>query len=93
MPRYREENSSDHRKCPYCGYTHHVEGEDYSEEDREEECSECGEKYWAAEVFEVTHFSRPDCALNGREHDWFEYVGHGQVLHRRCRECGKFSST
>lgn len=92
MPRYKEKRRDDCRECPYCGYTYQVECEDYSEDLREEECSECGKKYWASESICVTHFASPDCTVNGQEHDWVfipSAVAEGRLF-RECRECSKF---
>lgn len=91
MPRHNEKRRDDCRECPYCGYTYQVECEDYSEDLREEECSECGKKYWASESTSVTHFSTPDCTVNGQEHDWLKILSDfGRRHYRECRECSKF---
>jgi hypothetical protein len=41
--------------CPYCQSTYQAEAEDYSEEEREEECRKCGNTFILWEEFEVTH--------------------------------------
>ena len=39
---YEEQWDSTDRVCPYCGNSYQVECEDYSEDERVEECDECG---------------------------------------------------
>ena len=43
--------------CPFCAYTNHVEEEDYSEDEREEECGKCGLLFVAYEEWCVYHIS------------------------------------
>lgn len=58
------------RICPYCGHRYQVDGEDASEDVREEECVECGKVYHAYDSYRVTHYAVPDCELNGEQHEW-----------------------
>ena len=43
--------------CPFCAYTNYVETEDYSEDEREEECGKCGLVFVAYEEWSVYHVS------------------------------------
>lgn len=82
----RNETSDDYdRGCPYCGNKYRVEGEDVSEDIREEECCECGKKYHAYDSISVTHHAVPDCELNGERHEWPLPDGH-QI----CMKCSKW---
>jgi hypothetical protein len=90
MSKYKDEYSDNNRICPYCEYTYQVEGEDYSEDEKVEECGECGKKFHAYESFYVAHHSVPDCALNGQAHDWDAPVNaHGRkfVHCKTCEQC------
>lgn len=81
--------SSDGAVCPYCGHEHHVECEDYSEDSRAEECSECGMKFYQYESFTVDHHTRADCELNGGSHEYEQRsIGHGKT-HGFCIHCDK----
>lgn len=73
MSQYKSKNDNNDSICPYCGDRHKVESEDYEEFDHEIVCDECGMKYWLSSEITVTHTTIPDCALNGKEHD-FELV-------------------
>ena len=53
--------------CPYCDFHYQVEAEDCDENGYDKECSECGMKYHLRQVVSVTHYSTPDCELNGQE--------------------------
>lgn len=83
-----EQSDSCDAICPYCGESFQVEGEDYGAdgEEREVECSGCCRKFYLCETYSITHISRPDCALNGEEHD---YVGRGQggLVYWVCKYC------
>lgn len=75
--------------CPYCGEEYQPEGEDYSEDNREEECCECGKNYWVSQSFSVTHVTEPDCSLNGEEHQW-EKECNGINSFNHCLICDKY---
>ena len=79
--------NDDGRECPYCGYKYQPESEDYSEFDRVEECDECGKKYHAHDVFSVSHWAKPDCELNGEQHDWQPRRLTGGRTHPFCSKC------
>lgn len=59
--------------CPYCETQYQPESEDYDEDTRAEECEDCGKKFYLRQSFSVTHHTRPDCELNGFDHQ-FERV-------------------
>ncbi len=88
--------NSDGLECPYCGYVNHVEGEDYSENTRVEECSECEKKFHGRQSFSVDHLADPDCELNGEAHEWKQAVhvdgktGASAVFYR-CSKCDMFA--
>ena len=55
-----EQNESDDCNviCPYCKEEYQAEAEDFSEEEREEECFSCGKTYLLYQSFSVTHHTR-----------------------------------
>lgn len=74
--------------CPYCGDRYQVESEDYSEDERVEECDNCGKKYFLCQIFSIDHHTRPDCEINGDEHQFqFEQTKNGGAYF--CKVCGK----
>jgi len=77
---------SDHSICPYCRYKHHVESEDYSEDPRVEECSQCGMKFHLSQRFSVDHVTTPDCGLNGQPHEYRMHTISGRNF---CKYCGR----
>lgn len=79
-------------RCPYCKHEYQPETEDYSEDTREEECSECGKKYHVWQAFRVDHHSKPDCALNGEEHEW-DAVSARRPDYQSCGKCDKWRKT
>jgi|SRR5699024_1172369 len=77
------------RECPYCGHKWHVEAEEYDERARAEECDECGKGFYAYENISVAHVARPDCELNGEEHEWETMgIGNGKT-HLFCAKCSR----
>ena len=78
---------NNNRSCPYCRYSYPVEAEDYSEDKIEEECEECGKKFWTCDI--ISHESYMDCGLNGDECKWrSELLGDGEYQDF-CSVCGK----
>ena len=70
MSEFRDTYNSDAVECPYCGEEYQPESEDYSEDEREEECSGCGSTYHVHQSFLISHQARPDCELNGKKHNY-----------------------
>lgn len=90
MSKYDEQLDDNNAICPYCKHSWQVEAEDYDEEEREEECVECGKRYWLHDSFSVTHYTRPDCEINGGDHKWelMTFSGGGQAFFcATCNEC------
>ena len=87
MSMYEETESNDKRECPYCGNREEVEPEEYSEDERIEECDACGKKYFACESYSVTHCAMPDCELNGGKHEWHHPCN---SFWKECRVCEKY---
>ena len=86
-PQKAEDRSDDeHNICPYCGHSHHVEAEDYSENLTEFQCDGCGKSYWLSQTFTVTHDTRGDCELNNEEHDFSDSHGPCEI----CVKCDKY---
>lgn len=75
-------------RCPYCKHEYQPEAEDYSEDTREVECSECEKKYWLHQSFSVDHHVKPDCELNGEQHKWDVVTRH--PLYQSCDVCDKW---
>ena len=88
MSKYEEMLDKCNRICPYCGESYQVESEDYSEDPREEECDECGKKYYGYESFSIYCHAKPDCELNGDKHDW-KPLQVTDGYHDFCYVCGK----
>jgi hypothetical protein len=76
-------------ECPYCGHTYQPEPEDYDDDEREEDCGECGKKYYLSQSYSVTHHARSDCTLNGVEHDYQVVDLNNGKQHSFCTVCGK----
>jgi len=87
--KYEETVNGCNRICPYCGFSYQVEGEDYSENMREEKCDECGKKFYAQESFTVDHYATPNCELNGEAHQWEPFELRRGGHHDFCSVCGK----
>ena len=86
MSKYEETSDTCNRKCPYCGDEYQVEAEDYDEDVREEECGECGKKFYACDEFSIEHTAKPDCDLNNDPHDWQPCTAN----YLKCDACGEF---
>jgi len=80
---------SDNSICPYCKHESHVESEDYSEDERVEECEECGNKFYLYQVFSVDHRTTGDCELNGEKHDYQPTPLGGGKFYPFCSKCNK----
>ena len=87
--KYDDQYDDNNVVCPYCGEKYQPEGEDYSEDTREEECYECGKTYWVNQSFSVTHVTEPDCGLNGEDHQW-EQESNGVNTFNHCVICDKY---
>jgi len=82
--------------CPYCKHSYQPESEDYSEDTREQECSECEKKFWLHQNFSVSHVVKPDCELNGEQHKWDFVTRHRDPQSRdyqSCDVCDKWRKT
>ena len=68
--KFTEQIASEGYICPYCEETHYCDdwGHDYDGE--VVECEECGKKFRATASHSVDFYARPDCELNGGEHDY-----------------------
>lgn len=91
-PQFKPDCDDSVVRCPYCKHEYQPEAEDYSEDTREEECSECGKKYWLYQAFTVDHYVKPDCALNGQEHQW-DIVSKRRPDYQSCGVCNKWRKT
>lgn len=86
---YEEKHGESEMVCPYCGYSHHVEGEDYSiDENRIEECGECGKNFKYSTSIDVSHNTIPDCSLNDSEHTYAERYSQHHTKVEECTTCG-----
>lgn len=77
------------RICPYCGAAYQPEHEDFSEDNRIEECEGCKKRYHAYDSFSVTHYATPDCELNGEQHEWEPMPTSRGRTHPFCAKCDK----
>jgi hypothetical protein len=79
--------------CPYCKHEcYQPEGENYSEDEIEDECPECGKFFYSHQSFSVDHHTRGDCKLNGEEHDFrLKYFRNGSAMF--CVKCDKCQPT
>jgi ribosomal protein L32 len=88
MSQYEEQFDRRNAICPYCRYEYQVESSDYSEDTREEECSECGKTYLIHQSFSVTTYTTPDCALNAEAHNYkLKTLSTGRSAYF-CETCG-----
>ena len=76
-------------QCPYCGNKYQPEGETFSEDERIEACDECGKSYHLCQSFSVTHQTRPDCEINGAQHNYELVNLRNGGSHPFCTVCGK----
>lgn len=89
MTKYKRQWDDINVVCPYCGHTFQPEGEDYTDYEVIEECEECGKSFHHFDDITVTHYTRPDCELNGVEHQWKEHVSILGDSMKTCETCGK----
>lgn len=87
--KYDDEYDDNNVVCPYCKGEYQPEGEDYSEDSREEECDDCGKFYHVHQSFSVTHITTPDCDLNGGQHEW-EKESNGINTFNHCLICDSY---
>lgn len=72
--------------CPYC-MNEWVPDQDLGPNERVAECDECGKKYYCEPEYSVDYHTKPDCELNGEQHD-FVLVPFGNAY--CCNVCGKY---
>jgi len=89
MAKFDTQMDSVNAICPYCEASYQVESEDYSEDSRAEECGNCGKKYLIYQSFSVDTITKPNCEINGDEHDFelVELTGGGAYFCTVCDEC------
>lgn len=92
MQEYHDQTDSCNVICPYCQNEYQPEAESYDEDSVVEECDNCGKKYHRYDSFSVDHNTRPDCALNGLEHQ-FVPAGSSKLKYMFCAICGSLSMT
>lgn len=90
MSKYRDCWDEENAICPYCECKIHVELEDYSESEQEQQCDECGKLFFLKQDSIVSHHTKPDCEINGIEHEYEEIKITGDVI-LFCMICGKYS--
>jgi len=89
MSDYTDEIDGDNVICPYCKHEYQPDHEDFSEDERTEECSNCGKFYHIHQSFSVDHHSEPDCKLNGEKHKWVPIILRSGRVHDFCDVCDK----
>ena len=87
MSKFEEKSDDYYSICPYCGHKYAVESEDYGDQDERQEiyCEECEMKYYLNQDYTITHQTKPDCKLNGQNHN-YEFFKNSR--HRFCTICG-----
>ena len=88
MSEFDETYNDDVVECPYCGDKYQPEAEDYSEDERITQCSECNKFYHLHQSFSVTHQTRPDCEINGGNHNYEPVNLRNGRSHPFCTVCG-----
>ena len=84
MSKFESQSDDTVIRCPYCQYAWQPETEDFPNEDeRDDECGECGKKFVAYVVYDVTYHTKPCCTLNGETHEYVQLYGR-----KRCEICG-----
>ena len=71
--------------CPYCGHKLHDSWE--LPDEGEEECEQCGKKYYFSRDISVSYESRADCKLNNEEHDFEWRETHKLEGAYFCKKC------
>jgi len=89
MSEFTDISNSDVVECPYCGNKYQPEAEDYSEDDRPEECYKCKKKYFVNQSFSVNHQMRPDCELNNIKHNFVDFENGEFQFCSVCDTCRK----
>jgi len=89
---FRSSSDDDLVICPYCKHSYQPEAEDYSEDTREQECGECEKKFWLHQEITVSHCVKPDCELNGEQHQW-DFVDSKRRDYQSCDVCDKWRRT
>ena len=79
-------------ECPYCGYSYQPECEDYTDDEREKECEECGKKFYYHQEYTVVHRAKPNCELNKVPHNFHKTEFKDGSFYHICTICGKFQS-
>ena len=77
---------ADEETCPYCGYEFSDSWE--LPDDGEDECPECGKKFYYNRNVSVSYECSKDCTLNGEEHDfeWRDTTSGGAYFCKKCTE-------
>ena len=88
MSQYEEEMDGNNIICPYCRHEYQPEGEDFGEDERIEECEDCGSKFYHHDEVTYEHHTRPDCEINGEDHKWYTIVLRSGDKHDFCEVCG-----
>ncbi|MFW9872181.1 MAG: hypothetical protein ACFFG0_03690 [Candidatus Thorarchaeota archaeon] len=84
----KEQYSSTHIICPYCGYEKEPECEETGEWENDETCEDCGKIFFAVTSLSWSCSTAQDCKLNNEEHD-FQYKQIKNSLYKECTKCGK----
>lgn len=64
----------EHYECPYCGALNRIESEDYSEDNRVEECCECGKFFCGHQNISILHYANPNCEINNEPHKYAHWT-------------------
>lgn len=84
-----ESNSEDEITCPYCD-TRLTDDSWERADDGEDECRECGKKFYWCRDITVSYSATPDCVLNGEPHRFISLPRHPNV--EFCEVCDKCQS-
>lgn len=86
MSKYKEESSKTGHICPYCKEEIACDrGRNFDHNEEIEECEYCHKKFIATAELMFTFYSKPDCKINGEDHD-FAYLPGFKVNY--CIKCG-----
>jgi len=77
--------------CPYCKEEHYIDHEDFLDEDEESiiNCDGCGKKFHHYTCYMIDQRTKPDCEINGDNHQYKTKELSTGENHGFCVVCGK----
>jgi predicted RNA-binding Zn-ribbon protein involved in translation (DUF1610 family) len=92
MKEFEEIIDSDNVICPYCDHSYEPELESFSEDERIEVCDSCNMKFHHVDEISYSCITRPDCALNGKEHIFISFKFRDGSYRYFCKVCNEIKT-